>query len=326
MSLIEHKSFALTQTCIRVIGTGMDVPENVLTNDDIRTKYNTDLDCAWVNRKLGITERRVSQPDVMTSDLAAAAARNALKQAGISGESIDLLIVATATPDRQAPATACFVQQKAGLHNAISFDVSAVCSGFLYAMTVASSFLRSGQAKRAMVVGADTFSRITDWSRMDAVFFGDGAGAAILEASPQRDAVFDAELYSNGQEADAFTVYPDQTTFSMKAGDVLKAALTAIPQCAERVLARNGLAVEDIDVVVPHQPSINLLQKISEKTGIGFEKFCLNMDRYANTAGATIPIILHESIENGRVKKDDLVFFAAAGAGFTAGAAVLRWN
>lgn len=326
MSLIDQKNFALTQTCIRVIGTGISVPESVLTNDDIRDKFNPGLDCAWVSRKLGIAERRVSQPDLLTSDLAADAARNALRQADISGDSIDLLIVATATPDRQAPATACFVQQKAGLCNAISFDLSAVCSGFLYAMTVATSFLKSGQAKRAMIVGADTFSRITDWERSDAVFFGDGAGAAILEVSPQKRAVFDAQLYSNGNDADAFTVYPDHTTFTMNPGDVLRAALDAIPQCAERVLTRNRLAVEDIDVVVPHQPSINLLRKLSERIGIGFEKFCINMDRYANTAGATIPIILHESIENGRIKKDDLVFFAAAGAGFTAGAAILRWN
>ena len=326
MNLINQQSVALPRTCMRFIGTGMSVPERVLTNEYIRTKYNAGLDCAWVSRKLGIAERHVSERDMLTSDLAAEAARNALRQADISGESIDLLIVATATPDRQAPATACFVQQKASLNNAISFDISAVCSGFLYAMTVATSFLNSGQAKRAMVVGADTFSRITDWARPDAVFFGDGAGAAILEASPQKKAIFDAELYSNGRDADAFTVYPEHTTFTMNAGDVLKAALAAIPQCAERVLTRNGLTIKDIDVVVPHQPSINLLRKLSERIGIGFEKFCLNMDRYANTAGATIPIVLHESVENGRIKKDDLVFFAAAGAGFTAGAAIMRWN
>lgn len=304
----------------------MNVPEDILTNDDIRAKYNSELNCDWVSRKLGIAERCIAAPDLKTSDLASSAVRNALRQADIGGDTIDLLIVATATPDRQAPSTACFVQQKGGLTNAVSFDVSAVCSGFLYAMTVASCFLQSGRAKRAMAVGADMFSRITDWSRNDAVFFGDGAGAAILEASSVEHAIFDCELYTNGREADAFTVYPDQRTFSMKAGDVLKAALAAIPQCAERILTRNNLSVNDIDVVIPHQPSINLLKKVSEQTGIGFEKFCLNMDRYANTAGATIPIILHESIENGRVKKDDLVMFAAAGAGFTAGTAVLHWH
>ena len=147
-----------------------------------------------------------------------------------------------------------------------------------------------------------------------------------MEAIPGTPCLFDSELYSNGNDADAFTVYPGDTTFTMNAGDVLRLALDSIPKCAARVLARNGLTVDDIDIVVPHQPSINLLRKLSERTGIGFEKFSVNMDRYANTAGATIPIILHETLEGGKIKKDDLVFFAAAGAGFTAGAAILRWN
>jgi 3-oxoacyl-[acyl-carrier-protein] synthase-3 len=325
MGLVDQTNFKLDQACLKVIATGMSVPENIVSNYDIRSAHMSDLDCDWVEQKLGIAERRISTAGVLTSDLASQAGVNALKQAGISGSGIDLLIVATATPDRQAPATACLVQQKMGLDGAVAFDVSAVCSGFLFAMTIAKNFLQSGQSKRAMVIGADTFSRITDWSRRDAVFFGDGAGAVILEAIPGTQAIFDAELFSNGNDANAFTVYPGDQTFTMNAGDVLKSALDAIPKCADRVLARNGLSTDDINIVVPHQPSINLLKKLSERTGIGFEKFCVNMDRYANTAGATIPIILHETLQSGKIKKDDLVFFAAAGAGFTAGAAILRW-
>ncbi|HDZ53414.1 hypothetical protein LCGC14_0043590 [marine sediment metagenome] len=326
MSLVDQTNFKLDQGCLKIIGTGMSVPVNIVNNYDIRKAYMADLDCDWVEQKLGISERRVSEVGIMTSDLASQAGLDALKQAGIAKNSIDLLIVATATPDRQAPATACLVQQKMGLDGAVAFDVSAVCSGFLFAMTIAKNFLQSGQSKRAMVIGADTFSRITDWSRRDAVFFGDGAGAVIMEAAPGTQAIFDAELFSNGNDANAFTVYPGDETFTMNAGDVLNSALEAIPKCADRVLSRNGLSIDDISIVVPHQPSINLLKKLSERTGIGFEKFCMNMDRYANTAGATIPIILHETLESGKIRKDDLVFFAAAGAGFTAGAAILRWH
>ncbi|MFN3688647.1 3-oxoacyl-ACP synthase III family protein [Salinarimonas sp.] len=315
----------MTTPGLRFIGTGVALPDKVLTNADIR-RFNPAVDCDFVAERLGILERRVADPQTQTSDLAAAAAREALAQAGVGPDSVDLFILATATPDRQAPATACIAQAKAGLVNAVSFDVGAVCSGFLYGLATAAAFIRSGQARRALVVGADVFSRITDWSRRDCVFFGDGAGAALVEGLEREDGLFDAHLHSDGSRSDAFTVVPGARHFSMDAPGVLEAALDAVPLCVEAVLARNGLCAQDVDLVVPHQPSVNLLRKIAWRTGVPFQKFRTNMDRYANTAGATIPIALHESVQQGAIEEGDLVLFAAAGAGFTAGAAIHRWH
>jgi 3-oxoacyl-[acyl-carrier-protein] synthase III len=310
----------------RILGTGIGVPETVVTNADIRDRWNADLDCAWVADRLGIRERRIAGSNVRSSDLAAIAVSAALTQADIAKDSVDLLIVATATPDRKAPSTACLTQAKAGLPNAAAFDLSAVCCGFLYALTTASAYLRAGHAKRAVVVGADTFSRITDWGRRDCVFFGDGAGAVVVERSPVRAALFDAELYSDGTKAELFTVRPGCATFSMDARGVFTAAAHAVPKCVARLLTRNKIGGDEITMVVPHQPSIGLLRRLAEELGMPFTKFRTNMDRYANTGGATIPIVLHETYENGRLKNDDLVMFAAAGAGFTAGAALYRWH
>jgi 3-oxoacyl-[acyl-carrier-protein] synthase III len=310
----------------RIIGTGIALPLGTLTNADIKHARNPDVDEEWVARKLGIQERRIADESTATSDLAAAAIRSALERTEISPDSIDLLILATATPDRQAPATAAITQAKAGLKNAVAFDISAVCSGFLFGLVTAASLVKVGAAERAMVVGADTFSRITDWKRKDCVFFGDGAGAAIIEPSHDGRAFFDAELYTDGNQMDAFTVLPGRKTFTMDAEKVFEAASSAIPQCIGRLMQRNNLTADDVDVVVPHQPSITLLQNVAWQTGVPFQKFRTNMHRYANTAGATIPIVLHETIEQGAVKSGDLLLFAAAGAGFTAGAALYRWH
>lgn len=310
----------------RFIGTGVALPETRLSNAEIARTRNPEIDCDWVEERLGILERRIADPATQTSDLAAEAARNALAAAGVRPESVDLLIVATATPDRQAPATACIAQAKAGLANAVAFDVSAVCSGFLFGLTTAAAFIRSGQARRALVVGADIFSRITDWSRKDCVFFGDGAGAALIEHSSHADRLFDAQLYSDGSRHEVFTVPAGERFFSMQAKGVIDAALYAVPRCVDAVTSRNGILPEDVDVVVPHQPSTNLLRNIAWRTGVPFQKFRTNMDRYANTAGATIPIVLHETLAQGAIRSGDLVLFASAGAGFTAGAAVHRWH
>lgn len=310
----------------RIIGTGIGMPEAVLTNDEIRERLNPLIDCHWVTDRLGIAERRIAATGVYSSDLGAKSIKAALQRSAIDPRSIDLLIVATATPDRQAPSTACLIQEKAGLCNAVAFDVSAVCSGFLFALNTASMYMAAGRSKRAVVVGTDTFSRITDWGRNDCVFFGDGAGAVVLEASDAANMFFDADLMSNGAQSEVFTVKRGDATFTMDARGVYEAAAVAVPKCVNMVLQRNCLCADDVDVVIPHQPSINLLKRISSETGIPFQKFRTNMDRYANTCGATIPIILHETLESGAVKPSDLVMFAAAGAGFTAGAALYRWH
>ena len=310
----------------RVIGTGIALPSDILTNADIKRTRNPHVDEDWVAKKLGIMERRIADKSTMTSDLAASAIRSALNRAEVTADSIDLLILATATPDRQAPATATIAQAKAGLFNAVAFDISAACSGFLFGLAIAAAMVKSGQSKRAVVVGADTFSRITNWNRNDCVYFGDGAGAAIIEPSHDHQAFFDAELYTDGTRADAFTLFPGCATFTMNAKEVFDAASSAIPHCVGRLMERNKLRVSDVDIVVPHQPSVTLLRNIASRTGVPYEKFRTNMARYANTAGATIPIVLHETVERGVVKLGDLLMFAAAGAGFTAGAALYRWH
>lgn len=314
---------------VRIIESGISIPEQVMSNDHIASYLNFDIEPGWVEDRLGIRERRLVSAPTMTSDLATEAINNALERAGVQPESIDLFILATATPDVQAPATACITQYKTGMTNAVAFDVSAVCSGFLFALTTAAAFLRSGQSQRAIVVGADCFSKVTDWSRRDCIFFGDGAGAVILEASsiqPSNSAIFDAELFADGRDLNAFMIKSSKDYFEMDGKAVYQAASKAVPKCIEKVLSRNGLSSQDIDIVVPHQPSISLLKNIAKKSEICFSKFQTNMDRYANTGAATIPIMLHETVEDEKIKDGDLLLLAAAGAGFTAGAVVYRWH
>jgi len=311
---------------VRIAGTGVALPDRILTNREIKLRLNPEIDLDWVEEKLGIRERRIIDADKQVSDIAADAGRAALERAGFAPDTIDLLILATATPDCQAPATACIAQEKLDLRNAVAFDVSAVCCGFLFAMVVAASFIQSGRSRRAMVIGADAFSRITDWSRRDCVFFGDGAGAMILGQSDEPSALFDAALSSDGSKHSLWNVARGKTKFHMDARGVFDEATVAVPKCIEKVLERNGMTKEMIDVVVPHQPSINMLRAIAKETGVPFAKFRTNIDRYANTSGATIPIVLHETASQQSVKSGDLVLFAAAGAGMTAGAAIYRWH
>lgn len=311
---------------LRIVATGICAPNLVITNEDIGRNINPSIDLLWVEKTLGIRQRHVADPHVQTSDLGAAAAADALARAGVDAGTVDLLILATSSPDKRAPATACFVQQKAGLSNAVAFDVSAVCSGFLFALTAAAAMLNTGSYRRAIVVGADMFSRVTDWQRRDCVFFGDRAGAVLVEPIPMtRDAFFDAELFTDSAGRGAFAIHDHHDTFEMDGPAVFQAASHAVPACIDRLLRRNGMAPGDVDIVVPHQPSRSLLKEIARRAGIPFDRFQLSMDRYANTVGATIPIALHEAIEAGRIVSGHRVLFAAAGAGFTAGAAIHHW-
>ncbi len=311
----------------RVLSTGICVPDRVVSNQEIQRGCNPAIDPEWVANTLGIRQRHVAQEGIETSDLAAAAVFSALGQAGVDGGTVDLLILATASPDRRAPATACFVKQKSGLSNAVAFDVSAVCSGFLFALTAAAAMLAAGPYRRAIVAGADVFSRVTDWRRRDCVFFGDGAGAVLIEAAPvARNLCYDAELFTDSRDREAFSIRCQDDCFEMDGPGVYKAASEAVPACIARLLDRNGLVPGDVDIVVPHQPSRSLLADIAQRSGIPFDRFQLTMDRYANTVGATIPIALHEAIHARRFTRGDRVLFAAAGAGFTAGAAIHHWN
>lgn len=311
-------------TSIRIAGTGSAVPERVVTNGELAAQSGTSD--AWVVENLGIQQRRIAAPGQFSSDLATAAARHALDAAGLLPRDVDVIIVATATPDRSSPSTACIVQHKLGItHGCPAFDLNAVCSGFLYAMSVGSQFIQSGIYRNVLVIGADTFSRITDWTRRDCVFFGDGAGAVILQRTEGQEGFFCFDLSADGRGQDHFTVYPGEAHFSMNGRAVYETGTTVLPQTIQGLLTRHGLSILDVSWLIPHQPSVRVLRRTAEVLGLPLERVRMNMDRYANTAGATIPLLLDETARSGCLRPGDLVAFAAVGSGWTWGAALYRW-
>lgn len=324
---------------VKIIGTGSYVPDTVYTNEYLASIIATSDQ--WIRDNLGITERRIAAPDQATSDLAAQAARNAIDNAGITASDVDLIIVATATPDRRAPSSAAIVQDKIGAYNAAAFDVAAVCSGFLFGMSIASQFIASGVYNHVLVIGADTFSRITDWTRRDAVFFGDGAGAAVLSASTTDRGFLAFRLYTDSSDNKfGFTIPAGGSEmpitaevldaklhyFQMDGKAVYESAIKVLPQAISQVLDDTQLTVDDINLMIPHQPSIRILKKTAEIIGLPFERVMTNMDRYANTSGGTIPILLDEVHRSGKIKSGDNVLFAAVGSGWTYGAAIIKWD
>ena len=313
---------------VKIAGTGSAVPSRVVSNSELAAHCHLVND-AWVQENLGILERRVAAPGQLTSDLAVEAAYRALENASLSPSDLDLIIVATATPDRLAPSTACIVQHKLGLgiaNHCPAFDLAAVCSGFLYALSVGSQFIQTGAYSSILVIGADTFSRITDWDRRDCVFFGDGAGAVILQRTSSDDGFFCFELFADGGGQDNFTVFPGDSFFTMNPRAVYETGTTVLPAALRNLLDHHNLQPADISHLIPHQPSVRLLRQTAAALGIPIEKVCMNMARYANTAGATIPLLLDETAKSGRIKDGDLVAFAAIGAGWTWGAALYRWQ
>ncbi len=310
---------------IRIAGTGSAVPDRARSNREVCDGISTSPE--WVESNLGIFERRIAGDTEQTSDLAACAGLRAVAAAGISVDDVDLIIVATATPDRLSPSTACIVQEKMGVRNhAAAFDISAVCSGFLYGLCTASQFILSGAFNNVLVIGADTFSKITNWQSRDCVFFGDGAGAVLLQASFYSEAIFDFKLSADGAGKDNFTVYPNEKYFTMNGRAVYDTGTRVLPETILDLLGKRGLSVSDVSCVIPHQPSIRVLRRTAEILGMPFEKIRRNMDRYANTAGATVPLLLDEVARAGGLREGDLVLFAAVGSGWTWGAAIYRWH
>jgi 3-oxoacyl-[acyl-carrier-protein] synthase-3 len=322
---------------VKIIGTGSYVPENIYTNEYLETILPTSA--KWIFENLGIKERRIASINEATSDLAWKAGAKAIEHAGLTKDDIDLIIVATATPDRLAPSTACIVQDKLQAYNAVAFDISAVCSGFLFGMSVASQYIASGVYDNVLVIGADTFSKIIDWTRRDAVFFGDGAGAAVISHSNVNRGFLAYRLYSDGRGKSNFTIpgggseYPAcQKTidekmhfFHMNGKAVYDVATEVLPKAINQVLSDTGLTIDDIDLMIPHQPSIRILQKTAEIIGLPFEKVMTNMDKYANTSGGTLPILLDEVNRARKIKDGDLILFAAVGSGWTYGASIIKW-
>ena len=316
-------------------GTGSYAPKNVVKNDFFESVGSSDK---WIYENLGIKERRISTGET-TSDLAYQAGLIAIQDAGLQVEDIDLIIIATATPDRLAPSCACFVQEKLKASNAVAFDISAVCSGALFATATAVQYIKSGMYKNALVIGADTFSTITDWNRRDAVFFGDGAGALILSHTTQDKGFQDFILKTDGTGKEHFTIpaggsekpasidtlSSGEHYFKMNGSQVYKTAIDVVPKCIDEILSKNNCSIDQIKYLLPHQPSIRILQEVARRVGLPFEKVKTNMDRYANTSGGTIPIILDETLKENTFETGDLLLFAAVGAGWTWGTALYKW-
>lgn len=323
---------------VKIVGTGSYAPKNIITNQELADKFNNTT-AEWIFDNLGIKERHIADANEFTSDLAFKAAEKALENASLKPEQIDLIIVATATPDRLAPSTACIVQEKLGAKNAAAFDINAVCSGFLYAFAIGSQFIASGMYTNVMVIGADTFSKITNWEDRSCVFFGDGAGATILSNAGVDEGLIAVDLYADGTGKFNFTVPAGGSEmpstlhtvneglhyFQMNGKAVYDTATRVLPEAIENVLKRSNLNINDVDYLIPHQPSIRILKKTAEILGLPFEKVKTNMDRYANTSGGTIPILLDEVNRSGKLKTGNTIVLAAVGSGWTWGAAVLKW-
>lgn len=305
----------------------MYVPEKILPNSFFEKVGSSDK---WIYNTLGIKERRIVSNEV-TSDLAAKAGLHAVNDAGLKVEDIDLIIVATSTPDKQAPSSACYVQDKLKAYGAAAFDLSAVCSGAMFAVSVACQFVENETYQNVLVIGADTFSKIIDWTRRDSVFFGDGAGAMVISATKEDKGFIDFNLFSDGRGANHFTIEnkepdnPDSNAyFYMDGKEIYNGATELVPQSINALLAKNDFSIDQIDVMIPHQPSIGILKNIAKQVGLPFEKVMTNMDKYANTSGGTIPIALHEAIVQGRFTHAQYVLFAAVGAGMTWGTALYK--
>ena len=308
--------------CIK--STGSYVPSKILTNEEVVANLPTSPQ--WVVDTLGIRERHIAEPDEFTSDLAARAGLDAITSAGLEPNDIELIIVSTATPDRKMPSSACLAQTKMGIRNrCAAFDVAAVCAGFVYGITIAGQFIQNGTYERVLVIGADTFSKVTDWNHRDCVVFGDAAGAVVLERKDRENGLFSSILLAEGEGADHFTVYSGDAYYKMNGKEVFKAATAAVPECILEILRINGLGLEDVAMIVPHQATAGVLKRIAEVLNIPFSRIPTNLESYANTAGATVPLLLDQINRRGLLHEGDLVLLVSIGAGWTWGASLYRW-
>jgi 3-oxoacyl-[acyl-carrier-protein] synthase-3 len=316
-----------------VLGTGSALPRRALGNDELASMVDTSDE--WIVERTGIRTRYVAGPDETTSSLATDSARRAIEAAGVDAKSIDLIVLATATPDQTFPATATIVQDRLGCNGGIAFDVQAVCSGFLYALGVADSMLCSGAANRALVIGSETFSRILDWEdRTTCVLFGDGAGAVVLEAreevSDKPRGVLATKLHADGAHNQLLYVDGGPSTtgtvgkLRMKGREVFRHAVTNLTSVLLEVVESAGIVVEDIDWLVPHQANARILDATARKLGMSPDKVVMTVDQHANTSAASVPLALDAAIRDGRIRQGDLVMLEAMGGGFTWGASLIR--
>lgn len=315
----------------RIIGTGSYLPAKVLTNADLAGTVDTSDE--WIQQRTGIRERHIAADNEKASDLALQASRRALEMAGITADQLSLIIVATTTPDMVFPSTACILQSKLGVKNMPAFDVQAVCSGFVYALNTADLYMKSGQYEYILVVGAEVYSRILDWSdRGTCVLFGDGAGAVVLKRS-STPGILASRLHADGSHADILSV-PGQVCrgavsgtplLQMDGGAVFKFAVKVLEEVALETLEVAGLQKTDIDWLIPHQANIRIIQATAKKLGMTMERVVTTVDRHANTSAASVPLALDEAVRDGRIRKGHKVMLEGVGGGFTWGAVLLQW-
>ena len=315
----------------RIVGTGSYLPEKLLTNDDLAKIVDTSDE--WIVARTGIRQRHIAADDQASSDLALHASERAIAAAGIDRNEIDLIIVATSTPDMIFPGTACILQDKLGIRNGAAFDVQAVCAGFVYALATADRFIRSGAHRCALVVGAEVFSRILDWKdRGTCVLFGDGAGAVILKEA-DAPGILSSHLHADGSHRTILET-PGQVAHGkvtgtpflyMEGGAVFKLAVRVLEEVAREALQANNLAVSDVDWLIAHQANVRIISHTARKLGISDDKVVITVDRHANTSAASIPLALDVAVRDGRIQPGHLVLLEGVGGGFTWGAVLMRW-
>jgi 3-oxoacyl-[acyl-carrier-protein] synthase-3 len=320
-----------TKPHIHIIGTGTYIPHKVLTNRDLEKMVDTSDE--WITTRTGIKERHVAAKDEAASDLAIAASKKAIEDAGIKADAIELIVVATATPDMFFPSTACFVQKALGIKEAVSFDVSAACTGFLYALEAAKGMLEGGSYKTALVIGAEKLSSITNWKdRNTCVLFGDGAGAAVLQKRPTPGGILSTYLRSDATHTDILKVHGGGSrmpgvapTIHMEGKEVFKLAVQRMISAAEQALKLAGKKDTDLALLIPHQANLRIIEAVAQRVNIARERVFVNVDKYGNMSAATTIVALDEARRQGRVRKGDLVELIAFGAGLTWGASVIQF-
>jgi 3-oxoacyl-[acyl-carrier-protein] synthase-3 len=310
----------------RIAGTGSYLPEKILTNKDLETMVDTTDE--WIFTRTGIRERHLAAEGEFTSDMAFEAAKNAIISAGITVSDIDLIVVATTTPDKVFPSVATILQRKLGVSGCPAFDIQAVCSGFVYALATADNFIKTGAAKCALVIGAETFSRIVDYTnRSNCILWGDGAGAIILQAS-ESQGVISTHLHADGNYENMLHVPRNEAgpdTVIMEGNAVFKMAVNTLDQIVDETLAANGMQKSDIDWLVPHQANIRILQATAKKLDMSMDRVVVTVDKHGNTSAASIPLALDVAVRDGRIKRGDVILMEAFGGGFTWGSALIKY-
>ena len=321
-----------------IIGIGVCLPEKVLTNADLTRIIDTNDE--WIRERTGIRERRIAEESQAASDLGVIAAQRALAQAGVSADEVELIIVATATADMQFPSTACIIQERLGLKNTPAFDVTAGCTGFIYALTIGNQFIANGFYRTVLVIGTEVLSKVTNWTdRETCILLADGAGAAVLRPAEPGYGILAMKLGADGAGGkdlllpaggSRMPVTPElieanQNKLQMNGSEVFKFAMKMLPEVTEQALMLADLRKEEIDLIVPHQANIRIIEAAARRLDLPMEKFMVNLDRYGNTSSASIPIAMNEALENGRIKSGDVLVLTGFGAGLTWGSIVMRW-